>query len=268
MKGINLKDTILFGGIMFLIILLMMSRCEKTKMEKDLYEQVRATNKEIVKNSKLIKEKDGQYSKFVNNFNDQKDLLKQLKEENKDLYKTIKKSDEKLLMINNTLITLEGQVSEGFGKINPSDSNLIDLKLKYPNDKDWFISWDGTVHKKTAFYKGDWTFGKLPLQIILTETDKGIWNSRLIGPEWLKVDKMEVNAIKPEDITSPYVPQPRNFGLMLGGGYVKGFANPTTNALSIGIGGFFKNHSVIVNGTTNSTIGFNYYYRFVTFKKK
>ena len=110
MKGINLKDTILFGGIFALIILLMMSRCENDKMQKELYDQIRETNKEIVKNSKLIKEKDGQYSKLVNNFNTQKDLLKQLKEENKDLYKTIKKNDEKLLMINNTLVTLQKQV--------------------------------------------------------------------------------------------------------------------------------------------------------------
>lgn len=268
MKGINLRDTILFGGIMFLIVLLMMSKCENNKIQKELKDQLRQTNIEIVKNSKLIKEKDGQYSKFVNNFNEQKDLLKQLKEENRDLYKTIKKNDEKLLMINNSIISLQGKMIEGFGKFNPNDSNLIDLKIKYPDDKDWFISWDGSIHKKTAHYKGDWKFGSLPLQIVLTETEKGIWNSRLIGPEWLKVEKMEINAIKPEDIVSPYVPEQRNIGFMFGGGYVKSFATNINNGLSVGAGLFFKNHSFIINGTSTNTIGFNYYYRFVTFKKK
>jgi hypothetical protein len=263
-----MRDKILFGGILVLIFLLIVNHCEKVKLEKDLYEQVRTTNIEVVKNSKLIKEKDGQYAKFVNNFNEQKDLLKQLKEENKDLYKTIKKNDEKLLMINNTLITLDGKVEEGFGKFNPNDSNLIDLKLKYPDDKAWFISWDGSVHKKTAHYKGDWKFGNLPLQIVLTETEKGIWNSRLIGPEWLKVEKMEVNAIKPEDIVSPYVPQPRNYGFILGGGYVKDLNNNPQNGFSVGAGIYFKNSSFIINGMSNNIVGFNYYYRFVTFKKK
>jgi hypothetical protein len=267
MKDLKIKDTILFGGIMVLILLLVLSNCKNTKLQKEMYEQVRSTNKEIVKNSKLIKEKDGQYAKFVDNFNTQKDLLKQLKEENKDLYKDIKKNDEKLLMINNTLVTLEGRVVEGFGKWNPTDSNLIDLNLKYPDEKDWFISWDGSVHKKTAFYKGDWKFGKLPLQIVLTETEKGIWNSRLIGPEWLVVDKMDVKALDPSGFTDPYKPEPRNFGFMLGGGPLIGF-QPRFFGLSIGAGAYYKNHSLILNGATNYTVGFNYYYRFISFKKK
>lgn len=269
MKGINLKDTILFGGIMVLIILLMMSKCENTKMQKELYNQIRETNKEIVKNSKLIKEKDGQYSKLVNNFNTQKDLLNQLKEENKDLYKTIKKNDEKLLMITNTLVTLQKQVIEGFGKFNPKDSNLIDLSLKYPNDRDWFISWDGSINKNTAFYKGNWNFGKLPLKVVLTQTENGLWNSRLIGPEWLVVDNMEVNALDPKEMPPvPYIPQPRNYGFMLGGGYVKSFSTAINDALSVGAGFYFKNHSIIINGTSNNTLNFNYYYKFITFKKK
>lgn len=246
----------------------MISKCENNQMRKELGNQLKETNKEIVKNSKLIKEKDGQYSKLVDNFNTQKDLLRELKEENKDLYKTIKKNDEKLLMINNTLITLQKKVVEGFGKFNPSDSNLIDLSLKYPNDSDWFISWDGSVHKKTAFYKGDWTFGKLPLKIVLTETKKGLWNSRLIGPDWLIVDSMEVKALAPEYMPpSPYVPQERKYGFILGGGVIRGF-QPNYLGLSVGVGAYFKNHSVILNGTTNNQIGFNYYYKFITFKKK
>jgi len=268
MKGINLKDTILFGGIFVLIILLMMSRCENSKMQKDLYDQVRKANMEIVKNSKLIKEKDGQYSKLVNNFNTQKDLLNQLKEENKDLYKTIKKNDEKLLMITNTLVTLQKQVVEGFGKFNPNDSNLIDLSIKYPDDKDWFISWDGSVHKKTAFFRGDWSFGKLPLKIVLTQTEDGLWNSRLIGPEWLVVDDMKIDALDPKEMPpSPYIPQPRNYGFILGGGYIRSFPNTTNNALSVGVGFYLKNHSLIINGASNNTVGFNYYYKFISFKK-
>lgn len=269
MKGINLRDTALFGGIVVLIVLLMMSKCENNQMQKELRDQLKETNKEIVKNSKLIKEKDGQYAKLVDNFNTQKDLLKQLKEENKDLYKTIKSNDEKLLMINNTLVTLQKKVVEGFGKFNPNDSNLIDLTLKYPDEKDWFISWDGSVHKKTAFYKGDWTFGKLPLKIVLTETKKGLWNSRLIGPDWLIVDSMEVKALAPEEMPpSPYIPQPRNYGFMFGGGYIKSLSTTVDNGLSVGVGFYLKNHSLIFNATSTNTLGFNYYYKFISFKKK
>jgi Tfp pilus assembly protein PilP len=268
MKNFELKDKILLGGIVVLILLLMMSNCSKTKSEREFKEQLRQVNKGIVENSKIIKEKDGQYSKLVNNFNSQKDLLKELKSENKELFKTIKKNDEKILMINKNLITLQGKIDEGFGKWNPTDSNLIDLDLTYPNKEDWFISWKGSVHKKTTFYKGEWSFDTLPLKIVLTETKEGLWNSRLIGPEWLTVSDMEINALDPSGIVDPYVPKQRNIGFILGGGYVRGFDDPVTNNVSLGLGAYYKNHSFIVNGVTNKTIGFNYYYRFITFKKK
>lgn len=267
MKNVTLKDRILYGSIIVLILLLIFNNCQNGRMQKKLSDQLRETNKEIVKNSKLIKEKDGQYSKLVNNFNTQKELLKSLKEENKELYKTLKDNNEKILMINKSVISLREKVIEGFGKFDPKDSNLINLSLKYPEDKDWFISWDGSIHTKTAHYQGNWSFGQLPLKIILTETERGLWNNRIIGPEWLIVDEMEINALKPEEISQPYVPQPRNLGFILGGGYIHSFDSSIPKSLSVGVGLYFKNESLILNGTTNKSIGLSYYHRFVTFKK-
>ena len=54
---------------------------------------------------------------------------------------------------------------------------------------------------------------------------------------------------------------------MLGGGYIKSFNQGINDGVSIGVGAYFKNHSLLLNGTTNSTVGFNYYYRFTSFKK-
>lgn len=271
MKNINLKDKIVFGIIVILMLLLMLSNCENGKIQKDLYEQMRENNRQLVLNSKLVKEKDGQYSKFVDNFNTQKDLLIQLKNENKDLYKVIKKNDEKLLSITNTVISLKKEIIEGFGKFNPKDSNLINLSLKYPTNDDWFISWDGTVHKKTAYYKGEFSFGKLPLQIVLTETTKGIWNSRLIGPKWLIVDSIEVKALDPKEYNNTPaldILDERKTGFIMGGGFNRSFDKTIPNSLSIGFGVYYKNHSLIMNGTTNKSVGLHYYYRFITYKKK
>ena len=258
-------DTLL---ILFLIVLLMLSNCENGKLQKKLYLQVRNTQKEIVKNSKLIKEKDGQYSKLVNNFNTHKELLEQIKGENYDLYKLLKKNDEKLLSITNTVISLKKEVVNGFGKFDPKDSNIINLKLKYPAEDDWFISWDGTIHKKTAYYKGEWNFGKLPLKIVLTETSKGIWNSRLIGPKWLIVDSLQVDALDPIAPNGEPIIPTRNYGFITGGGFIRSFDKNIPASISVGMGVYFKNHSIILNGTTNKSVGLSYYYRFITYKKK
>lgn len=265
---LNLKDKILFGTIIVLILLLILGNCKNSRITNELYSERTKANKAIVEADVLKKEKDGQYAKLVNNFNDQKDMINILKDQNKDLYKELKTNNEKLLMVNNSVISLASKMDEGFGSINKRDTNLIDLKLRYPNSDDWFIDWSGNINRKTAKYEGKWTFGELPLDIILTETDRGIWNSRIVGPDWLIVNKMEVNALKPEEISQPNIPQPRKFGVILGGGYNRSFDTNIPSNISIGFGGYVKNHSLILNGTTNKSLGLSYYYRFVTFKKK
>jgi hypothetical protein len=257
------KENVLIGLIVLLILFLIGGAWHSKNEQRKLYKEIQKGNKMIIDMDRTTKEGNGQYAKLVNYFNTEKDLNKQLKEQNKDLFKLIKKQNERLLMINNTVITLQGQLTEGFGTINKEDTNRIDLKIKYPTDGESFITWDGFVNRKTAFYKGEWKFGKLPLQIILTETDRGIWKSRLIGPEWLIVDSMEINSLP-----LPTIEKQSNLSFMLGGGYINSFKQNGTNAISVGAGVRFKNHNLIINGTTNQEVGFNYYYNIFSFKKK
>ena len=103
----------------------------------------------------------------------------------------------------------------------------------------------------------------MPLQVIMTETDRGLWKSRLVGPEWLLVDSIEVNSLP-----LPTIEKKSNFGLFLGGGYVNSFDPNGVNAVSIGGGIKFKDHRLLINATTNKEIGFSYYYDILNFKKK
>jgi|32_taG_2_1085360.scaffolds.fasta_scaffold00081_26 hypothetical protein len=263
MERNRIKDTILYTLIVILILFLIFGAWKSHAERKRLEEIIQEGNKMIVQLDKTTKEGDGQYTKLVNYFNTEKDLNKDLKEQNKELYKLIKEQDEKLLILNNSIISLRGQLDEGFGSINEEDTNKIDIKLNYPNDEDNFITWDGFVNRENAFYKGEWKFGELPLQIIMTETNRGLWKSRLVGPKWLKVDSIEVNSLP-----LPIKKEESNLSLILGGGYINSFNNTTPNAVSIGAGIRFKDHQLIINGTTNQSIGFSYYYNILNFKKR
>ena len=263
MERNRIKDTILYTLIVILILFLIFGAWKSHTERKRLEEIIQEGNKMIVQLDKTTKEGDGQYTKLVNYFNTEKDLNKDLKEQNKELYKLIKEQDEKLLILNNSIISLRGQLDEGFGSINEEDTNKIDIKLNYPNDEDNFITWDGFVNRENAFYKGEWKFGELPLQIIMTETNRGLWKSRLVGPKWLKVDSIEVNSLP-----LPIKKEESNLSLILGGGYINSFNNTIPNAVSIGAGIRFKDHKLIINGTTNQSIGFSYYYNILNFKKR
>ena len=260
MESVN---KVLHWVILVLVGLLIYQSWVSKREQNRLYEKIQEGNKMILELDQLTKENNGQYTKLVNYFNSEKDLKEQLKKENNELYNLIKKQDEKLLMINNTIISLEGKMSEGFGNINEKDTNLIDLKLNYPNDDKSFITWGGFVNRTNGFYSGNWEFGELPLQIVLTETDRGMWRSRLIGPEWLTVTSMEINSLP-----LPQIETPSNFGLLVGGGYINSFDPNGVNGLSVGTGVRFKDHYLLINGTTNREIGFNYYHNIFNFKRK
>lgn len=259
----NKFTKILLGGLIIVILFLSWRiGILKNSNENDIKE----LRKSIIENDSLRKEKDGQYAKLVNYYSSERDLKNELKESNKELYQTIKKQNERILSLTNAVITLQGQVSEGFGHVDPLDTNKINLALKYPNEGTPFINWIGSVDKRSSYYKGDWTFGKLPLQIVLTEEKRGLWKSRLIGPEWLVVDSMSVNSLPAEQYTEN---KERKLQFMIGGGYYKSLSPTGADAISVGGGiNLFSNHNILLNVNTNKEIGVNYYYRFQKYKKR
>ena len=250
-------------GLILVILFLAWRVGFNNKKFEDVADELK---KSIIESDSLKKERDGQYAKLVNYYSSDRDLKNEIKGSNEELYKTIKKQNERILSLTSAVITLQGQVDKGFGKFNPNDSNKIDLALKYPNDGNPFINWNGNIDRKTAYYQGEWTFGKLPLQIVLTEEKRGLWKSRLIGPDWLIVDSMSINSLPPEKY-SPVTP--RKIQFLVGGGYNKSLSTTGPDAISVGFGlNLFDKHNIIVNTNTNKEVGVNYYYKFQSFKRR
>jgi hypothetical protein len=191
--------------------------------------------------------------------------MKELKETNRDLYKTIKSQDERLLSITNSIITLDRKVVQGFAQQDPVDTNKLNLSLKYPDEKEPFVFWDGWVNKNTAAYKGTFSFGKLPIQVILTEESRGLWKSRIVGPEWLKVDSLSIKSIPPEEYA---VVKPKNVQWLVGGSYLYNM-NTSGQGLGINFGlNLFDKHNVILGANTLNQVSLGYMYKIKTFKRK
>lgn len=259
------KDTIyrVIGAILLsIIVLLLLKNCQ---IQKDSDREIDDLKKSIIASDKLTKEANGRYSKLVDYYSSNRDLMKELKETNRDLYKTIKDQDERLLSITNSIITLDRKVVQGFAQQDPVDTNKLNLSLKYPDEKDPFVFWDGWVNKNTAAYKGTFSFGKLPIQVILTEEARGLWKSRIVGPEWLKVDSLSIKSIPPEEYA---VVKPKNLQWLVGGSYVY---NMNTNGQGLGINfgvNLFDKHNVILGANTLNQVSLGYMYKIKTFKRK
>jgi uncharacterized membrane-anchored protein YhcB (DUF1043 family) len=260
-----MREKILYGLIITLIIFLVGCGI-KNKMEQDaLIKEINSGNETIVEMDKVKKEKDGQYAKLVDYFETQKSLNDDLKDSNKELYKQLKKNDEKLLQITNIVATFEGKLEQG--KLEHINDSTFKMDIFYPTKDKWFINWKGNILTKSKSYDGKWIFGDLKLQAVLTETKRGIWNARLIGPDFLKIDSMEIKSLPPEDYVKDEN-KDRKLEFLVGGGYRKSFNPSGSNAVTIGAAVQWKNRSMLlVDAGTDNSVGLKYLYKFKSAKK-
>lgn len=252
--------------LIVILILLLVGAHFKNQFDRNkLNDQLDAANKHVLSLDIVKKEADGRYAKLVDNYQTEKQLNEKVSQVNKELCKDIKKKNEKILMLKEAIVTLESSKSNGEVTVNKQDSSVLDLVLNYPNPDSSFINWNGSISMLDYKYSGEWSFGKLPLQVILTETERGMWNSRLVGPKWLKVDSMQVNSLPKKDIADI---KKNTFGLMGGFGLSSSLDVNQGYAIRVGGGLYFNNEIVILNASTRNILGLEYYHRFGSNKNK
>jgi len=261
MKNTNTFNLLINIILLIALVLIGFTHCQN---QKKAINETKKLRQSIINSDKLIKEKNGQYAKLVNYYSTQRDLLNNLKEFNSALYKTIKKQDERLLNITSAVITLDKKVVQGFAKPDPIDTNNLILSLKYPNEKDPFVFWDGTINKNTAAYKGIFSFGKLPIKVVLTEESRGLWKSRIVGPEWLKVDSLSILSIPPDEYTPI---KNKNIQFLVGGSYIYAL-NTNYHGLGVNIGlNLYDSHNLMIGANTLNQVSLGYLYKIKSFKR-
>jgi hypothetical protein len=259
------KDSIYKAIAIILIFIIIFMSWKIYNTQVSSLSQMDELKKSIIASDSLTKEANGQYAKLVDYYKTESDLLSDLKSNNKTLYQTIKKQDERLLSITSAVISLDRKVSEGFAQTDPLDTNKLNLSLRYPTEEDPFVFWDGWVNKNTSAYLGEFSFSKLPIKIILTEETRGTWKSRLIGPDWLKVDSLSILSIPPVEYSQV---KPKNIQLLVGGSYYYGL-NLGDDGIGVNLGlNLFDKHNIVVGANTLQQLSFGYTYKIGSFKKK
>jgi hypothetical protein len=255
------KILFIIAAVIITILLLQLNG-NKSASEKELIE----LRKSIIASDKLTKEADGRYTKLVNYYASESDLKNQLKDLNKDLYNTIKSQDERLMSITDAVITLESELTAGFGSIDTKDTSNVNLALQYPKKGDPFVFWNGKVNRYSAEYNGEFTFGKLPIQIVVTEESRGLWKHRIVGPDWLKVDSLKINSIPPEEYATV---KPKNLQWLFGGNYNHSFSSSIPSSVGVGVGlNIFNAHNIIFGANSASQVSIGYYYKLKSVKRK
>ncbi len=189
--------------------------------------------KEIIKADSLKKELDGQYAKLVNDYNTERDLKKQLKKDYEDAYELIRKNGEKILSLSRYIVTLENRPPEKVTvTVLVRDSSEVEINDYYPDSNKFFIHHRSLYNCKKLEAITSWDFRTLKIDAVLTETEGGLWNARLIGPDWFAVNDIKVNSLPAKEYNSEsrkflrgflglgvnYQTTDKAFGIQLNGG--------------------------------------------------
>lgn len=209
--------------------------------------------KEIISKDKLVKIGEGKYSKLVNYYNSNSDLLNQLKKENKLLYDTIKARGEKPL--SNTGFSIGFKPKDTITEISVISDTVFKFSSYYPKEENYFIKYDGNVNTKTKLIKENWSFNKMKISVVLTEKENGLWDTYIDAPEFANISDVKINSLPPKEFT-PKTDRPKTFGLYGGGGIRTNLDNIGSKSLVLK-GGLSVKDKIIITGDfgTDKTVG-------------
>lgn len=154
---------------------------------------------EIIKKDSLKKVAEGKYSKLVNTYSNKKELTEIVKTSSPEIFGLIKKNNERIL--SNTSLNFSLKPKTDTTKTILKDS-VYTFTSFYPKKENAFIQLDGSLDTKTNKLSEKWKFNNINIDIVLTEKEDGLWNSYLNGPEYIKVNSMQVNSLPAKEYIS------------------------------------------------------------------
>lgn len=205
----------------------------------------------ILKKDSLVKVREGEFTKLVNDTKSKKELDREVKNEVPKTYEDIKKSKEKI--ISHTKIKLVPVSKTIVDTVYIDSSGTKKFTSFYPEKNNYFIKNFTTIINNEA--KTEWSFTPLKVNIVVTEQKDGMYRARLSGPEWIQAEEVTINSLPLSPVTE------RKFKFLLGasGGYD---FNTRTLPLGVYTGFRVKNKILILNGQTNKVVTIGYIQEF------
>lgn len=234
MKNLLTNNLTLILGI-FIFILLYIGKCSSDKENENLKAQL---NKEVLRNDSLVKISDGQYRKYVADTL----TLSQLKKEIKNL--GVKVDNPKTIT---KIVYMPKEVEKQIDGVVVKDS-MIFIEDYYPQKENHFLKYTSKINIKTV--KGDSKFQFQPkkLNLVVSQTNDGLWQTNIIGDEWLEIASLDVKSL-PQETTKI-----KNWFKFAGLKYNSSL-DKTNQNLEV-LGGFrYKKIGVIGSVNTNSQVG-------------
>lgn len=238
-----MKNNLKKYSLILLIIILSVFCVSQYFSNKETQDTLIQYKNVIIESDSLRKVSDGHYQRLVDDRNTQKDLRDLLKDQNKELFELLKTQNKK--PISYTIIQAKPETKIDTIPIikETKDGQVIkSFDSFYPTKENYFANHKGVIGEESI--QEEWNFRELEIGLVISEKEKGLFEADLDAPDWLKVNKIEVNSLPLENIKKD------NFDWVLG---VQGGLNFTnyTPVVDLEGGIRLKNTMVTLIGNTN-----------------
>lgn len=163
--------------------------------------QIALLKKEILATDSVTKEREGVYSKLIDDTKKNKEIIRLISQQNILKDREIKALKKKI----KSHTKIEVKPIELRDTVFIKDNNFTAF---YPQETDYFIKHQGVLKSDSLF--SEWSFSPLRLDLIISETKAGMYKLTSYVPEWLEVKDIEVNTLK-----NSYT-KPDNFDFLIG----------------------------------------------------
>ena len=207
------KDYIL-GAIIAILALLTF---DGVKKNNDLSWKYALAKDEIIKLKQNIEVSDNATVSAIRDLEDEKSLRSKLKEEYKKNNEALQAEVDRLAAENKKII--------GLGKVDYIYEKQIDTIYQEVSKLSWqdyyYPDKDGYVLKHSIWFQSDsvsyskWDFNEIGLDLLISESESGVFSASLIGNDYVKVNNLKVNTLP---LQTPEF-KVNQFDFMIGVGY-------------------------------------------------
>lgn len=230
--------------ILAILLTFQFSKCSSNKEKEKLMADL---HKEILKGDKLKKISDTQYEKLVADTL----TIKQLKNVVSDL--GLKVDNPKIVT---RIVYQQKDVEKPVDGVVVKEDSLF-IEDYYPNKEKSTLKYTANVNIKTKKGVGKFKFQPQGLDLIVSETAKGLWKTTL------KTDNefVTINSVDVQSLPSVTSDKTNNWGTLGGLKYNMGLSEKSENVEVIG-GIRYKRVNIIGSANTNKQVGIGLLFEF------
>lgn len=252
-KFLNARPELIFTVVFFTLFAGYVG-VKQIKYKRDLRakDQILQEFKDVVKGrDRVIKEKDGIYSKLVSEYSSSKELLDSLEQENYELAKLVGQEKEVEIKTYMKLVLVPVSITNSVAvtrEVASDSTESISFTTRYPSEGKEFARVNGKITGDSL--ASEWKFTPIQTDLVISEVSSGVFKATAGVPKWMSINELEVNSI-PQPKVGDVHRSNNNYGITVGASIGRDYDGAKNFGVNLGYR--INKYSIFVNQSTDGS---------------